>query len=195
MPRKMKEMRKIAASKMATNLTQKPILSRFIIMADYLPRYSGTKTIVYHFAPDDRGHDRPAGRGVDDLQLGICFPGRNLDQGEICPFAHLDRSRLGLDAERACPAERRQFKAGRTIQAVQSYREERLFEEVHARAAPEPVSSHTYPDAAFDHPRHGRDAAPEEIIRARAMRRRDTGLRKHVHVLLSDPRRQVRGYR
>jgi hypothetical protein len=31
-PRKMKEIRKMAESKMATSLTQKPILSRFIIM-------------------------------------------------------------------------------------------------------------------------------------------------------------------
>src|SRR5918997_3694343 len=66
-PRKTNEIIKMAASRMATNLTQKLNLSRFIIMARYPPGYSGTETIVYHVAPDDRGRDGPTRGGLQNV--------------------------------------------------------------------------------------------------------------------------------
>src|SRR5215210_3185031 len=194
-PRKMKEMRKKAASTMETNLTQKPSLSRFIIMAGYPPKSSGTETIVYQVAAGHRRRDLPAGRGLEHVPLRVCAPRHHLDHSEVGPLSHLDRPRLGLDAECARPPERRELNAGRTAHTVQLHSEERLLEEVHARAAPEPVSTHPDPDATLDHAWHGRDTAPEEVVRAGAVSRRDAGLRENLQILLRDAGRQVRGYR
>src|SRR5215211_4615886 len=194
-PRKMKEMRKNAASTMDTSLTQKPILSRFIIMACYLLQSSGTETIVYHVATDYRNRDSPPGGGLEDLLLGISTLERRLDHGEIGPFPRLQRPRLGLDTERARPPERRQLEARRAAHTMHLHREQRLFEEVHARAAPEPIRTHTDPDAGGDHAKHGRDAAPEEVVRTGTMRRRYAGLDQNPYVLFGDSGRQVRGYR
>src|SRR5918995_6876499 len=104
MPRRIKEMRKKAESTIATNLTQKLSLSRFIIMAGYPPGYLPTRTIVYHVTADDRGRDSAAGRGLQDSECGVSIFGRSLDQGEVCPFPDIERPRLGLDTERARPS-------------------------------------------------------------------------------------------
>src|SRR5215210_4149063 len=194
-PRKMKEMRKNAASTMATSLTQKLILSRFIIMAGYPPRFSGTERIVYHVAADHCDRDSPSGGGLEDLLLGISTLERRLDHGEIGPFPRLQRPRLGLDTECARPPERRQLEPSPAAHAMHLHREQRLFEKVHARAAPEPVRTHTDPDASGDHAEHGRDAAPEEVVRTGTMRCRYAGLVQNPNVLFGDPCRQVRGYR
>src|SRR5215210_5671849 len=194
-PRKMKEMRKNAASTMDTSLTQKPILSRFIIMAGYPPQSSGTQTIVYHVAADYRNGDSPPGGGLENLLLGISTLERRLDHGEIGPFPRLQRPRLGLDTERARPPERRQLETSHAAHTMHLHREQRLFEEVHARAAPEPVCTHTDPDAGGDHAKYGRDATPEEVVRTGTMCRRYAGLRQNPYVLFGDSCRQVRGYR
>src|ERR687889_742492 len=102
-PRKIKEMRKNAASTMDTNLTQKLSLSRFIIMAGYPPRSSPTEAIVYHVTANDRGRHSPAGRGLENSPLGISILGRGLDHGEVGPLPSIERPRLGLDTERARP--------------------------------------------------------------------------------------------
>src|SRR5215218_7108430 len=191
-PRKIKEMRKNAASTMDTNLTQKLSLSRFIIMAVYPPGSSGAETIVYHVAANDGGRDSPAGGSFENTPFGISVLLRGLDHGEVGPLPRLERS--GLDTERPRPSQRRQLEACRTAHAVQLHREQRLLEEVQARAAPEPVCSHTYPDATGDHGRHGRDAAPEVGIGTGAVRHSHAGLRQNLYVILGDSRRQVRGY-
>src|SRR5215207_9399230 len=191
----MKEMRKKAASTMETNLTQKMSLSRFIIMAVYPPRSSGTETIVYQVAAGYSRRDLPAGGGLEHVQLRVCAPRHHLDHSEVGPFPRLDGPRLRLDAQCARATKRRELQAGRTTQTVQLCREERLLEEVHARAAPEPVRTHPDPDAPLDHARHGRDATSEEVVRAGAVRRRNTGLRQYLQILLRDAGRQVRGYR
>src|SRR5215212_1692047 len=85
-PRKIKERRKNAASTMATSFIQKLILSRFIIMAGYPPRFSGTETIVYHVAADYGNRDSPPGSGLEDLPLGISPVERRLYYCEIGPF-------------------------------------------------------------------------------------------------------------
>src|SRR5215210_3963110 len=194
-PRKTKEMRKNAASTMATSLTQKLILSRFIIMAGYPPRSSPTETIVYHVAAAYSDRDSPPGGGLENLLLGTSTLKRRLDHGEISPFSRLQRPRLGLDTEGARPPERRQLEPSRAAHAMHLHREQRLFEKVHARAAPEPVRTHTDPDASGDHAKHGRDAAPEEVVRTGTMRRRYAGLRQNSYVLFGDTGRQMRGYR
>src|SRR5215207_1081390 len=191
----MKEMRKKAASTMETNLTQKLSLSRFIIISGYPPRSSGAETIVYHVTPNDRSHYSPTGRSLQNTPLGISVLPRGLDHREVGPLPRLERPRLALDAERARSPERRERHAGRTAHTVQLHREERLLEEVHARAAPEPVCTHPDPDAPLDHTWHGRDAAREEVVRTGTVRRRDAGLRENVQILLRDAGRQVRGYR
>src|SRR5215208_5940326 len=164
-PRKIKEMRKNAASTMDTNLTQKLSLSRFIIMAVYPPGSSGAETIVYHVAANDGGRDSPAGGSFESAPFGISVLLRGLDHGEVGPLPHLKRPRSGLDTERLRPSQRCQLEACRRAQTVQSHREQRLLEEVHARAAPEPVRTHTDPDATRDQARQGRDATPEEVVR------------------------------
>src|SRR5919112_6767862 len=186
-PRKIKERRKNAASTMATSLTQKLILSRFIIMAGYPPRSSGTETIVYHVAADHGNRDSPPGGGLEDLPLGISTLERRLDHGEISPLPRLQRPRLGLDTVRARPPERRQLETSPAAHTMHLHREQRLLEEVHARAAPEPVRTHTDPDAGGDHAKHGRDAAPEEVIRTGTMRRRYAGLGQNPNILFGDP--------
>src|SRR5215210_327566 len=193
-PRKIKEMRKNAASTIETNLTQKPSLSRFIIMAGYPPRFLSAETIVYHVTADDRGRDSPTGRVLEYAPLGISILVRGLDDGEVGPFSRIERPRLGLDTERASTPKRRQLEAGRAAHTVQLHREQRLLEKVHARAAPKPVGAHTDPDATGDHIRHGRDTTPEEVIRTWAVRRRCAGLRQNCYVLLRDSCRQVCGY-
>src|SRR5215213_9364483 len=193
-PRKIKEMRKNAASTMDNNFTQKLILSRFIIMAGYPPRSSTTEAIVYHVATDDRGRNPPASGSFENIPPGVRILGRGLDNGEIGPFPRIERPRLGLNTERARPTERRKFEARRAAHTVQLHREQRLLEKVHARAAPEPVGAHTDPDATGDHIRHGRDTAPEKVIRTWAVRRRCAGLRQNCYVLLRDSCRQVCGY-
>src|SRR5215203_3198335 len=194
-PRKIKERRKNAASTMATSFIQKLILSRFIIMAGYPPRFSGTETIVYHVAADYGNRDSPPGSGLEDLPLGISTVERRLYYCEIGPFPRLQRPRLGLDTERARPPERRQLETSHATHTMHLHREQRLLEKVHARTAPEPVSTHTDPDAGGDHAKHGRDAAPEEVIRTGTMRRRYAGLDQNPYVLFGDSGRQVRGYR
>src|SRR5829696_2438749 len=191
-PRKIKERRKNAASTMATSFIQKLILSRFIIMAGYPPRFSGTETIVYHVAADYGNRDSPPGSGLEDLPLGISTVERRLDYCEIGPFPRLQRPRLGLDTERARPPERRQLETSHATHTMHLHREQRLLEKVHARTAPEPVSTHTDPDAGGDHAKHGRDAAPEEVIRTGTMRRRYAGLDQNPYVLFGDSGRQVR---
>src|SRR5215212_7314096 len=186
-PRKTKDMMKMAASRMETNLTQKPNFSRFIIMARYPPRYSGTETIVYHVAPDDRNRDGPTRRSLQNFSLRISVPRHGLDQGEVGPLAHFYAPRLALDPEGARPAERRQSQARRAIQAVEIYREERLLEEVHAGAAPEPVGAHPDPDATLDHAWHRRDAAAQVIVGARTMRSCDPRSRQNLYLLFRDP--------
>src|SRR5829696_958156 len=114
-PRKIKERRKMAVSRMATNLTQKPILSRFIIMAVYPPGSSDARTIVYHVSPDDRGHDPTACSGLEHVPLRIPVPRHDLDQRQVGPFACLYGPRLSLDAERPRPPERGQLEADRTF--------------------------------------------------------------------------------
>src|SRR5215211_4944590 len=193
-PRKIKERRKNAARTMDTNLTQKPSLSRFIIMAVYPPGSSGAETIVYHVTANDRGRDSPAGGSFQYSLLCISVLLRSLDHGEVGPLPHLERPRFGLDTERPRPSKRRQLEACRPAHTVQLHREQRLLEEVHARAAPEPVCSHTDPDATGNHGRHGRDATPEVGVGTGAVRRRHAGLRQNLYVLLGDSRRQVRGY-
>src|SRR5215212_2094106 len=193
-PRKIKERRKNAARTMATSFIQKPILSRFIIMAGYPPRCSGTETIVYHVAADNGNRDSPPGGGLEDLLLGISTIERRLDHGEIGPFPRLQRPSLGLDAERTRPPERGQLESSHSAHTMHLHREQRLLEEVHARGAPEPVCTHTDPDAGGDHAEHGRDAAPEEVVRTGTMRRSYTGLRQDPYVLLGDSGRQVGGY-
>src|SRR5688572_16733283 len=193
MPRKMKEMRKTAESSMATSLTQKLSLSRFIIMAVYPPRSSSTETIVYHVAPDYRGNDPTTCRGLDDVPRGISALERCLDQYEVGPFTHFERP--GLDAERPRPTQGRQLQTPGTAYIVQIHRKECLLEEVHAGATPEPVGAHPDPDSAFDHVPHGRDAAREEIVRPGAVCRGDAGPSEDLDVLFRDPRRQVGGYR
>src|SRR5215207_1714380 len=183
-PRKTKDMMKMAASRMETNLTQKPNFSRFIIMARYPPLCSGTETIVYHVAPDDRNRDGPTRRSLQNFSLRISVPRHGLDQREVGPLAHFYAPRLALDPEGARPTERRQFQARRAIQAVEIYREERLLEEVHAGAAPEPVGSHPDPDATLDHARHQRDAAAKVIVGARTMCSRDTRSRQNLYVFV-----------
>src|SRR5215207_7847495 len=96
-PRKIKEMRKNAASTMDTNLTQKPSLSRFIIMAVYPPESSGAETIVYHVTPNDGGRDSPAGGRFEKTPFLISVLLRGLDHGEVGPFPHLERPRPGVD--------------------------------------------------------------------------------------------------
>src|SRR5215208_5093776 len=194
-PRKIKERRKNAARTMDTNLTQKPSLSRFIIMAVYPPGSSGAETIVYHVTANDRGRDSPASCSFENAPLGISILPRGLDYGEVGPLPRTERPRFGLDTERPRPSQRRQLEACRAAQTVQPQREQRLLEEVHARAAPEPVCSDTGPDATGDHAGYGRDATPEEVVRTGAERHRHTGLRQNRYVLLGDSRRQVRGYR
>src|SRR5918993_2869540 len=130
MPRKIKEMRKKAESTIATNLTQKLSLSRFIIMDGYPPSYLPTETIVYHVTADDRGRDSTAGRGLKDSEYGLPVLGRSLDQGEVGPFPNIERPRLGLDAERARPSQCRELEAGHTAHTVQPHREQCLLEEV-----------------------------------------------------------------
>src|SRR5215210_34489 len=103
-PRKIKEMRKNAASTMDNNFTQKLILSRFIIMAGYPPKSSPTETIVYHVTPNYRGRDSPASRSLEYTPLGFSILGRGLDHGEICPLPRIERPRLTLDTERSSPA-------------------------------------------------------------------------------------------
>src|SRR5919112_393127 len=193
-PRKTKEIRKNAASTMATSLTQKLILSRFIIMAGCPPRSSGTETIVYHVAADYGNRDSPPGGGLENLPLGISTLEGHLDHGEIGPFPRLHRPRLRPDTERARPPERRQLETSHAAQTMHLHREQRLLEKVHARAAPEPIRPHTDPDAGGDHAEHRRDAAPEEVIRTGTMRRRYAGLGQNPYVLFGDPGRQVRGY-
>src|SRR5918992_4039806 len=175
-PRKIKERRKNAASTMDTNLTQKLSLSRFIIMAVYPPGSSGAETIVYHVAASDGGRDSPAGRGFENAPLGISALPRGLDHGEVRPLPRIERPRSGLDAERPRPSQGCQLEACRTSHVVQLHREQRLLEEVHARAAPEPVCSHTDPDAPGDHGGHGGDAAPEVGVGKGAVRRRPAGI-------------------
>src|SRR5215210_1151540 len=194
MPRKIKEMRKNAASTIDTNLTQKLSLSRFIIMDCHPPEYLPTETIVYHVTADDRGRDPPAGGGLEGTECGISVLGRSLDDSKISPFPSIERPRLGLDPEGARPSQRRELEAGRAAHTVHLHREQRLLEEVHARAAPEPVCTHTNPDTPGDHSRHGRDAAPEKIVRTGTVRRRYSGLRQNLYVLCRDSRRQVRSY-
>src|SRR5215203_4105754 len=195
MPRKIKERRKNAASTMDTNLTQKLSLSRFIIMAVYPPGSSRAETIVYHVTANDRGRDSPAGCSFENFPLGISILPRGLDHGEVGPLPRIERPRCGLDTERTRPSQRRQLEACRTAHTVQLHREQRLLEEVHARAAPEPVCSHTDPDATGDHAKYGRDATPEEVVRTGTMCRRYAGLRQNPYVLFGDSCRQVRGYR
>src|SRR5215208_2452732 len=192
-PRKIKEMRKNAASTMDTNLTQKLILSRFIIIAVYPPGSSGAETIVYHVTANDRGRDSPAGGSFEYAPFGIPVL-RGLDHGEVGPLPHLERPGSGLDTERPRPSQSCQLEACRPAHTVQLHREQRLLEEVHARAAPEPVCSHTDPDANCYHSRHGRDAAPEVGVGTGTVRRRHAGLRQNLYVLLGDSRRQVRCY-
>src|SRR5918995_3209439 len=194
MPRKIKERRKNAASTMDTNLTQKLSLLRFIIMAVYPPGSSRAETIVYHVTVNDRGRDSPAGCSFENFPLGISIPPRGLDHGEVGPLPHIERPRCGLDTERTRPSQRRQLEACCTAHTVQLQREQRLLEEVHARAAPEPVCSHTYPDAAGYHGRHGRNAAPEVGVGTGAVRHCRAGLRQNLYVLLGDSRSQMRGY-
>src|SRR5215210_7248633 len=191
-PRKIKEMRKNAASTMDTNLTQKLSLSRFIIMAVYPPGSSGAETIVYHVAANDGGRDSAAGGSFENAPFGIPVLLRGLDHGEVCPLPHLERP--GLDTERPRPSQRCQLEACRPAHAVQLHREQRLLEEVHARAAPKPVCSHTDPDATSDHGRHGRNAAPEVGVGTGAVRHCHAGLRQNPYVILGDTGRQVRGY-
>src|SRR5919112_1659721 len=193
-PRKIKEMRKNAASTMDTSLTQKLSLSRFIIMAVCPPGSSGAETIVYHVTANDRGRDSPAGCSFENAPLGISILPRGLDHGEVGPLPHIERPRFGLDTERTRPSQRRQLEACRTAHTVQLQREQRLLEEVHARAAPEPVCSHPDPDATGDHGGHGRVAAAEVGGRKGAVRHRHAGLRQNLYVLLGDSRSQVRGY-
>src|SRR5215211_354484 len=193
-PRKIKERRKNAARRMDTNLTQKPSLSRFIIMAIYPPGSSGAETIVYHVAANDRGRDSPAGGSFEYSPLCISVLLRGLDHGEVGPLPHLERPRFGLDTEGSRPSKRRQLKACRPAHTVQFYREQRLLEEVHARATPEPVCSHTDPDTTGDHGRHGRKAAPEVGVGTGAVSHCHAGLRQNLYVLLGDSRRQVRSY-
>src|SRR5215217_5918182 len=185
-PRKTKDMMKMAASRMETNLTQKPNFSRFIIMARYPPLCAGTETIVYHVAPDDRNRDGPTRRSLQNFSLRISVPRHGLDQREVGPLAHFYAPRLALDPEDARPAERRQSQARRAIQAVEIYREERLLEEVHAGAAPEPVGAHPHPDATLEHARHRRDAAAKVIVGARTMRGRDTRPRENLYLFFRD---------
>src|SRR5829696_6623182 len=193
-PRKIKEMRKNAASTMETNLTQKLILSRFIIMAVYPPGSSGAETIVYHVAANDGGRDSLACGSFENAPFGIPILLRGLDHGEVGPLPHLERTRSSLDTERSRPSQRCQLEARRPAHTVQLHREQRLLEEVHARAAPEPICSHTYPDATGDHGGHGRVAAPEVGVRTGAVRHRYAGLRQNLYVLLGDSRRQVCRY-
>src|ERR671920_1638201 len=193
-PRKIKEMRKNAASTMDTSLTQKLSLSRFIIMAVCPPGSSGAETIVYHVTANDRGRDSPAGCSFENFLLGISILPRGLDHGEVGPLPRIERPRCGLDTERTRPSQRRQLEACRTAHTVQLHREQRLLEEVHARAAPEPVCSHTDPDATGDHGRHGREAAPEIGVGTGAVRHCHAGVRQNLYVLLGDSRSQVRGY-
>src|ERR671920_1775419 len=194
MPRKIKERRKNAASTMDTNLTQKLSLLRFIIMAVYPPGSSRAETIVYHVTANDRGRDSPAGCSFENFLLGISILPRGLDHGEVGPLPRIERPRCGLDTERTRPSQRRQLEACRTAHTVQLHREQRLLEEVHARAAPEPVCSHTDPDATGDHGGHRGVAAAEGGVRTGGMRHRHAGLRQNLYVLLGDSRRQVRGY-
>src|SRR5918993_2138034 len=154
-PRKMKERRKNAASTMDTNLTQKLSLSRFIIMAVCPPESSGAETIVYHVTTDDRGRDSPAGGGFENTPLGVSALPRCLDHGEVRPLPRLERPRSGLYTERPSPSQGCQLEARRTAHAVQLNREQRLLEEVHTRAAPEPVCPHTDPDATGYQGGHG----------------------------------------
>src|SRR5918995_6526183 len=181
MPRRIKEMRKNAESTIATNLTQKLSLSRFIIMAGYPPGYLPTRTIVYHVTADYRGRDSTAGRGFQDSECGVSVLGQSLDQGEVGPFPNVERPRVDLDTEGARPSQRRELEAGRTAHTVQPHREQCLLEEVHARAAPEAVRTHADPDAIGDHGSHGRDAAPEEVVRTGAVRHRYSGLRQNLY--------------
>src|SRR5919112_556815 len=185
-PRKTKEMIKMAASRMETNLTQKPNLSRFIIMARYPPRYSGTQAIVYHVAPDDRDGHGPARRSLQNLPLRTLVPQRELDQREVGPVAGFQASRLVLDPEGTRPAQRRELQARRAVQAMKVHREQRLLEDGHAGAAPEPVGAHPDPDAPLDHTRHRRNAAAEVIVGARTMRGRNAGPRQDVYLFFRD---------
>src|SRR5918995_3784793 len=187
-PRKIKEMRKNAASTMATNLTQKLSLSRFIIMAVYPPGSSGAEPIVYHVTANDRGRDPPAGGSLENAPLGISILPRGLYHGEVGPLPRIERPCSGLDTERARPSQRCQLEACRTAHTVQLHREQRLLEEVHARAAPKSVCPHTHPDATGDHCGHGRDTAPEVRVGSGAVRRRHTGLRQHLYILPGDSR-------
>src|SRR5215211_2653072 len=193
-PRNIKEMRKNAASTMDNNFTQKPILSRFIIMAGYPPRSSPTEAIVYHVATDDRGRNPPASRSFENIPPGVFILGRGLDHGKIGPFPRIERPCLGLDTERARPTERRKLEARLAAHTVQLHREQRLLEEVHARTAPEPVGTHADPDATADHGRHGRDTAPEVGVQTGTVSRRRACPRQNPYVLLGDSCRQVRGY-
>src|SRR5688500_4419286 len=193
-PRNIKEMRKNAASTMDTNLTQKLSLSRFIIMAVFPPGSSGAEAIVYHVTANDRGRDSPAGGSFENAPFGIPVLLRGLDHGKVGPLPHLERPRSGLNTERPRPSQRCQLEACRPAHTVQLHREQRLLEEVHARAAPEAVCSHTDPDATGYHGRHGRNAALEVGVRTWAVRRRHAGLRQNLNILLGDSRRQVRGY-
>src|SRR5215216_2621740 len=105
-PRKIKEMRKNAASTMETNLTQKLILSRFIIMAVYPPGSSGAETIVYHVTANDGGRDLPASGSFENAPFAIPVLLQGLDHGEVCPLPHFERPPSGLDTERARPSQR-----------------------------------------------------------------------------------------
>src|SRR5215207_2349355 len=174
-------MRKNAASTMDTSLTQKLSLLRFIIMAVYPPKSSGAEPIVYHVAVSDRGRDAPAGGGFENVPFGFFALPRGLDHDEVGPLPRIERARPGVDTERARSSQRCQLDALRTAHTVQLHREQRLLEKVHARAAPEPVCTHTYPDTTGDHGGHGRDAAPEIGIGTGAVRRRYTGLRQHLY--------------
>src|SRR5215207_5339820 len=100
-PRKTKEMMKKAESTMATTLTQKLSLSRFIIMVGYPPRSSGAETIVYQVAAGYCRRDLPTG-GLEHVPLRVCAPRHHLDHGEVSPLPGLQSPCLVINSEGAC---------------------------------------------------------------------------------------------
>ena len=99
---------------MDTNLTQKLILSRFIIMAVYPPDSSGAETIVYHVTANDGGRDSPAGGSFENalpfsLSMGCGTWGRNNFSDNLNYQHYLNITRIVRPLPERVPSEEEVF--------------------------------------------------------------------------------------
>src|SRR5215210_5708237 len=98
-PMKINDSKNTAARKMATNFTQKPSLSRFIIMSSYPPKLR-SEPIVYQVPTDNSSRNPAIGRRLQYLPLRVPPAGPRLDDREIRPLPSFDAPGLVLYAER-----------------------------------------------------------------------------------------------